>query len=225
MQYLSTADRGLIEVEVSDQHLILHPFRAVFWPTHELLIVTDLHLGKIQHFRNSGIYVPSHASLDNYERLSGLLLEFLPKSLLILGDLFHSDYNHDWQNFCELRNSFPEIRFELVPGNHDIIDRNLFLKNDVHLHENGHVIDPFQFSHYPEKVHDLYNIAGHIHPGIRLVGHGLQSLKLPVFYFGVHQALLPSFGTFTGISLIQTQPGDQVVAISDETLVRINNPH
>lgn len=222
MQETQKPQQGIFELKIHNAELVLHPYRAVYWPAYRLLIVTDLHLGKIQHFRNSGIYLPSHASMDNYERLSTLLLEFSPKSILILGDLFHSHYNQDWKNFCELRNSFPTIDFELIPGNHDIVDPQLFSKNEIVIHEPGYTIENMHFSHYPEKVDSLYNIAGHIHPGIKLVGDGLQSLKLPVFYFGADQAILPSFGTFTGIALIKPVPGDQVIAITNDELVQID---
>ncbi|MCB0687381.1 MAG: ligase-associated DNA damage response endonuclease PdeM [Saprospiraceae bacterium] len=215
----------MIEVEVHGTQWVLHPDRAVFWPSQEMLIVTDLHLGKIQHFRNAGIYLPPYAAYDNYERLSGLLLEFSPKTLLILGDLFHSNLNQDWKNFCELRDSFSHIHFELVPGNHDILDDNLFLKNNILLHQERAIFETLSFSHYPEKNSNAhyYNVAGHLHPGIRLVGDGLQSLRLPIFYLGANHALLPSFGTFTGTSLIEVQPGDQVIAITKDTLVPIEN--
>ncbi|MCB0664583.1 MAG: ligase-associated DNA damage response endonuclease PdeM [Saprospiraceae bacterium] len=218
-----TTGQGMLEIEVNNTGFILHPYRAVFWPEKSTVIVTDLHLGKIQHFRNAGIYVPSHASFDNYERLSSLLLDFSPRSILILGDLFHSHYNQDWKNFCELRNSFADIEFSLIPGNHDIVNPGLFEENNVICYGQNHQLGAFCFSHYPrEDSSALYNIAGHIHPGIRLVGDGLQSLRLPSFYFGRHRGLLPSFGTFTGISLIQPEPGDQVVAITDDGLVRLD---
>jgi uncharacterized protein len=213
---------GLLELEIWGTNLLLHPYRAVYWPKHAILILTDLHLGKIQHFRNAGIYLPKHASFDNYERLSTLLLDFQPDTLLILGDLFHSAYNQDWVNFCELRNSFHDIKFELVPGNHDIVNPDLFIQNAVSIHDQGLMMDDFAFSHFPESSNTQYNIAGHLHPGIRLVGDGLQSMRLPAFYFGPNQGLLPSFGTFTGTSLIRPKRGDQVVVIADDTLVKID---
>ncbi len=216
------APKGLVFLEVQGVRLTLHPDRAMFWPAKSLLILADLHLGKIQHFRNSGIYLPKIASFDNYERLSGLLLEFLPDTLMIMGDLFHSKYNQDWINFCELRNTFPDVHFKLIPGNHDILDSELFIKNDVDLYKDGMTLDHFHFSHHPIETPGLYNFAGHIHPGIRLVGEGLQSLRLPAFYFGVKQALLPSFGTFTGMSLIKPEKGDQVVVISEDGLVNVS---
>ncbi len=207
---------------VEGQNFELHPHRSVFWRDQKILIVSDLHLGKIHHFRRSGIYLPSHAAMDNYERLSGLLLQYEPTKLLILGDLFHSTLNTDWKIFSELRHTFEKIEFHLVLGNHDIIDPEILTDNELHLHEDL-TLDPFQFSHYPDEVAttDYYNLAGHIHPGVRLVGNSRQSLKLPCFYFGLKNGILPAFGTFTGIALIKPEPGSQVVVISEEQLAMV----
>ena len=210
-----------LDVNLQGTRLVLSPDRAMFWPAQSTLIVTDLHLRKIQHFRNAGIYLPKHASLDNYERLSTLLLEFKPQKLLILGDLFHSFFNQDWIHFCELRIAFKNTIFELVSGNNDIIDLDLYKKNNVVVYESGLEIDPFFFSHYPTVHLTRYNLAGHVHPGVRLVGKGIPSIKLPVFYFGAEGGILPSFGTFTGMSLIDPHPNDRVIAISEGELFEI----
>lgn len=211
-----------LTLTVEGQEFELHPHRAVYWKDQETLIVSDLHLGKIHHFRRSGIYLPSHAAMDNYERLSGLLLHYEPEKLLILGDLFHSTLNTDWKVFSDLRHTFEEVEFHLVLGNHDIINPSILADNALTLHENLK-LGPFQFSHYPDKENHStkYNLAGHIHPGVRLVGSSRQSLKLPCFYFGIRNGILPAFGTFTGIALIKPEPGSQVVVISEEQLAQV----
>lgn len=86
-------------ISIEAATFMLHPYKAIYWREEDMLIVSDLHLGKVHHFRKAGIFVPTHAAMDNYERLSSLLLEFEPSKLLILGDLFHSDYNQDWKDF------------------------------------------------------------------------------------------------------------------------------
>lgn len=202
--------------------MILHPYKAMYWEAERMLIVSDLHLGKIHHFRNAGIFLPRHASMDNYERLSSILMEFEPKTLLLLGDLFHSRYNHDWKFFSDLRQTFGHIQFELVMGNHDILDQTLFEKNEVIFSEEK-CAGPYLFTHIPREEAVAYNIAGHIHPGVRLVGDGRQSLRLPCFYFGKHQAILPAFGAFTGTHLVFPQPNEQVVVISEGQLVAITS--
>lgn len=211
-----------LSLQVAGQHLILHPHKVVYWQEKSTLIATDLHLGKIHHFREAGIYLPKYAALDNYERLSSLLVEFAPKRLLMLGDLFHSVYNADWQMFSELRHTFSGIQFQLVKGNHDIMDISIFEKNNITVFQENHQVDSLLFSHYPKDPDPgYYNLAGHLHPGVHLVGESRLSLKLPCFYFGEDRGLLPAFGSFTGISLIKPVVGDQVVVISEEQLAQV----
>ena len=211
-----------LSLQVAGQHLILHPHKVVYWQEKSTLIVTDLHLGKIHHFREAGIYLPKYAALDNYERLSSLLVEFAPKCLLMLGDLFHSVYNADWQMLSELRHTFSGIKFQLVKGNHDIMDISIFETNDITVFQEDHQVDSLQFSHYPKDPDPgYYNLAGHLHPGVHLIGESRLSLKLPCFYFGEDRGLLPAFGSFTGISLIKPVAGDQVVVISEEQLAQV----
>jgi len=199
---------------------VLHPYKAIFWMEAETLIVSDLHLGKIHHFRKAGIFVPTNAAMDNYERLSTVLLEFQPTRLLILGDLFHSTYNQDWQVFSDLRHTFSHVAFDLVLGNHDILDQDLFKKNDLGVYDCLRA-DPFTFTHHPTEC-DGYNLAGHIHPGVRLIGESKQSLRLPCFFFGADKGLLPAFGTFTGISLIKPKSEDHVFVVSEDQIARVN---
>ena len=220
---MSSSSRQLelvcVTTEVAGEQLQLHPYRGIYWPREDMLLVSDLHLGKVHHFRKSGIFVPSHAAMDNYERLSSLLLRFKPGRLMILGDLFHSGYNHDWKTFSELRQTFAHVSFDLVIGNHDILEKPLFEDNDVGLHDTLHM-DPFTLSHFPiESEH--YNLAGHLHPGVRLVGESKQSLRLPCFYFGAEQGILPAFGTFTGTSLIRPTRDDQVFVISEDQIAKV----
>ena len=205
---------------IVDATFVLHPYKSVYWHEEQTLIVSDLHLGKVHHFRKSGIFVPVNAALDNYERLSSILLEFKPKKLLILGDLFHSALNQDWKTFSELRQTFAQIAFDLVLGNHDIIEPKLFERNEIAVHQelrNG----PFLFTHHPKNSPE-YNLAGHIHPGVRLVGESKQSLRLPCFFFGKDKGLLPAFGTFTGISLIKPKSEDLVYVVSEDQIARVN---
>lgn len=210
-------------VTVAGEEFILHADRAAYWVSHKTLLVADLHLGKIDHFRGAGVFVPQHAAMDNYERLSSLLLQFEPQRIIILGDLFHSKLNKDWKHFSDFRSTFPEVEVDLVLGNHDILDPKLYRKNDMQLYPDVLDLPPFSFSHYREETPGAYNISGHVHPGVRLRGAPGHSLRLPCFYFGVHYGKLPAFGMFTGTSLVQPRTGDQVVVISDDELVSMTS--
>ena len=57
----------------ADQSFELHPTGAIFWPKEELLIISDVHLGKITHFRKYGMPIPNDAALENFEKLDIML--------------------------------------------------------------------------------------------------------------------------------------------------------
>jgi metallophosphoesterase superfamily enzyme len=71
---------------------------------------------------------------------------------------------------------------------------------------------------FPEH---LYNLAGHIHPGVNLVGRGRQSLTLPCFYFGSRQGFLPAFGMFTGLARIAPKKDDKVFVVADNKIMLV----
>ena len=95
--------------------------KELFWPEKKTLIISDLHLGKIKHFSTSGIQVPLMANKNNYWRLSQLLGKYDCRRVLILGDLFHSVYNAEWEVFIDFVKNYDELDWVLVKGNHDIL--------------------------------------------------------------------------------------------------------
>ena len=208
------------QIEIRKQNFVAHHYRALFWIQRDTLIVSDTHFGKINHFRKAGIGLPPDAAMDNFERLSSLLLDFKPSRLLFLGDLFHSTMNQDWHTFIEFRATFLHIDFCLIVGNHDIMDVDVYtnagLILSTELEEDG-----FIFTHYPIDKPDLYNFHGHVHPGIRLVGHGMQTLRLPCFLFSDENAILPSFGVFTGLHILKPKKTDRIFVITKEEILKI----
>jgi DNA ligase-associated metallophosphoesterase len=203
------------------------PDRALYFPTLRTLVLSDLHLGKINHFRKSGIAVPMAANEANLETLVKLLMQYLPSRVIFIGDLFHSHYNSEWESLGPIIRNFSACSFELVPGNHDIMSA---LQYDRH----GIVIHPLQYEltssisliHEPVEagVTDKYFISGHIHPAVHLSGRGRQSMTLPCFWFGKNQAILPAFGVFTGIKVIGPEPGDKVFALLKDELLDVSLP-
>jgi DNA ligase-associated metallophosphoesterase len=209
---------------ICGQHLLLHAFRAVYWEEEDCLLIADLHLGKAAHFRRAGIAVPAAVGDANLDKLISLLLDFEPARVLFLGDLFHSEYNNQWMIFCELLEQFYGISFELVRGNHDVLDVSFYERAGLTVHEGTLAVEPFLLSHHPlEEANEegLYNLAGHLHPAISLRGAGRQRLRLPCFFFGKHQGLLPAFGEFTGLANVPVGPDDRVFAIAEDSILAI----
>ena len=173
--------------------------KALYKSDESLLIIADVHLGKATHFRKAGIAIPANAQHSDYENLKLLFNKVQPAQVYFLGDLFHSSINNDWYRFCDLIEEFPTIKFTLVKGNHDLINKKQF--GELCIEVTDSIEDErFLYTHAP--VADVptgkVNIVGHIHPGIVLSGLGRQSLRLPCFYTTDTLVILPAFGTLTG---------------------------
>jgi DNA ligase-associated metallophosphoesterase len=191
------------------QHFILDSRKCIFWEDESILIVSDLHLGKSQHFRKSGIAIPLEVDLDNYERLKQIIEVYLPDQVYFLGDLFHSDKNNSWHYFKEVLLSFPGVDFILIRGNHDILDQESYSDLGMLVVEEVEK-GPFIFTHIPllEPVEYLYNISGHIHPGFKLRGKGRQTITLPCYHFNDKVGFIPAFGNFTGNMKVKDNNAD-----------------
>lgn len=210
-----------MEITLHGEQLHLLPEKAIYWPKEQALILSDLHLGKVDHFRKAGIAVPEKAGLANYVLLQELINLYVPRSMYILGDLFHSEYNIDWERLNEFIYSFPEVDFILIKGNHDILHSSQYERTQLVIYQDHHTLGPFYLSHHPEEKNGFYNLCGHIHPCIKLRGKGRQYLRLPCFYFGEHGGILPAIGSFTGHHPIKKGPKDDVYAIADGQIVKI----
>lgn len=186
-----------INFSFREQHLVLLPQKAVYWHNEDALMVADLHLGKAAHFRKNGIPVPAGVHRKDILKLSGLINQYTPSTLIILGDLFHSDLNNEWQLFSDFMLQYPGLKCLLIKGNHDVLNESVYHAAGMEVHETLET-GPFIFSHEPLKQGyqgDLVNISGHVHPGIYLKAVGRT---LPCFTFSDRECLLPAFGSFTG---------------------------
>lgn len=206
--------------ELLGQRLVLIPEKGIFWADKKYLILADLHLGKAGHFRKSGIPVSDLIHTRDIHLLDQLIGRFAPEQVIFLGDLFHSDHNQGWEVFRRWMKSKAPLQFSLVLGNHDVLDARNYRIPNLQVSETL-CIPPFHLSHIPEET-QLYNLAGHIHPAVKLYGKGRQSLRLPCFYFGKRNGLLPAFGHFTGTAKISIKKDDAVYAIADKQVVRVN---
>lgn len=208
-----------MQIELAGTQIILLPQKAIFLPVESILVLGDLHLGKAMHFRKAGIFMPAESASKDYITLHELMLRYKPQQVYFLGDLFHSDYNTEWKQFIKFIDSYPDIRFSLIKGNHDILDKELYKQSNIDVIKEFH-LNQLVFSHDPLDTidSDKINIAGHIHPGCLLRGLGRQHLRLPCFYFKDALLLLPAFGQLTGLQILEDK-GATVFAVLPDKVV------
>ncbi len=210
-----------VEVTLLGQRLVLLPERALYWMEKKMLVVADAHFGKAQLFRERGIPVPEGTTAADLERLSRLMADFNPETLLFLGDLTHGPLDNPdvyERLVAPWRAAHQRVAFALVSGNHD---RRGGAPSPFGFDWVGTMRPegPFVFTHQPQGTAAGYNLAGHLHPAVALTGRGGLRASLPCFCFGPQRALLPAFGSFTGCQVIRPGGEDQVFVIADDAVL------
>ena len=206
-----------MDILLNQEKVRLLPEKALYWYRHKALLLSDLHLGKAAHFRKEGIPVPHAVQARNLKVLGDLVRACAPERVLFLGDLFHSDVNEAWVSFTEFLYEHPGVSFELVLGNHDILDQQRYFDAGLSLHFEPYLLEPFILSHHPhdELIDGWYNLHGHIHPSVSLEGPARQTLRLPCFHFGPYHGILPAFGAFTGTARMPVTWEDKIFVIAE----------
>jgi DNA ligase-associated metallophosphoesterase len=205
--------QGEITLQWGGNDWILDASGACYLPKFESLIVSDFHIGKVQHFRKHGIAIPTAAARANMGKLDGVLAKYRPKQLLFLGDLFHSDLNSEIGLLQQLRQVQADLKILLVPGNHDRQTLSLhagLFEVTAEQYEMGGMI--FQH-HPPEGTIALPTIHGHWHPAVSIKSGGRQRLRLACFAFSEQTAVLPAFGLFTGKADLPSVPAWKQLAV------------
>ena len=157
-------------IKIHNQSFTLHPHGGVFWKEKSLLLISDVHLGKVGHFRKFGAAVPRKAVHKNFILLDELVGHFQPFHICFLGDLFHSSLNKEWDLF-ENWAAKTAAKITLVAGNHDIIAPEKFQALGIDIFKEL-ILENFLLTHHPEEREDVFNFCGHIHPAVRLQGFG-----------------------------------------------------
>jgi len=204
-------------INIHKQTFTLHPSGVMYWHETQMLLIADVHLGKVTHFRKHGSAVPISAMHDNYVQLDQVLSCFKPRVLCFLGDLFHSYINSEWDLFSKWKKTV-SAKIVLIAGNHDVISPIKYEKINIDVTDQWQ-IGSILLTHIPETQDHVFNIAGHIHPGVRLKGLGKQSISVPCFFKTIDQMILPAFGVFTGKHILTPDEHCQVFVITEEEVI------
>ncbi|MGB5553184.1 MAG: ligase-associated DNA damage response endonuclease PdeM [Flavobacteriaceae bacterium] len=206
-------------IKIKDQNFTMCGSGVLFWEESSMLIISDVHLGKVSHFRKYGAAVPQNVVQDNFNLMDKAVAIFKPVVICFLGDLFHSSLNKEWQLF-EKWVSKTKSKIVLVSGNHDIISplkyENLDITVVPEIQQNG-----FLLTHHPEERDGFFNFSGHIHPAVRLHGMGRQSVRLSCFFKSDTQMILPAFGKFTGTHILKPTPKNEIFAIASNEIFKV----
>ena len=206
---------------VGGEAVTLFADRALYWPRERTLFVADVHLGKAATFRANGVPLPRGVTATDLARLTGLIGRSGATRVVVLGDLLHArtgrvpaldEAVRAW------RDAHRAIAITLVRGNHDARAGDPPAAWGIECQADRYPMPPFLACHEPASPPSGYALCGHLHPGVRLYGHGEETARLPCFVLGERHAILPAFGRFTGLALVVPSPRSRLVAIAGSTL-------
>lgn len=187
-----------LEFQFGMERLLATPQGALYWPKADVLIVSDLHLGKSERMARRGAgLLPPYDTPETLARLTEEIATYDPAVVICLGDSF--------DDLEAARNLSPYLARRLGPiqagrkwvwilGNHDAGPVNL---SGEHLDEFE--TPPFILRHIAraDLPEGQFEISGHYHPKMRVALRG-RSLSRAAFLMDERRLILPAFGAYTG---------------------------
>ena len=72
-----------ITIDIRSAQFTLHPSGAIYWHAQNMILIADVHFGKVAHFRKNGAAIPTAASEENYRKLNDLIQTFNPEKICV----------------------------------------------------------------------------------------------------------------------------------------------
>lgn len=188
------------DISFAGTSLTLTNQRVLFWKKHNILILSDLHLGKAAHFRKNGIALPTQVTLHDLQRLENLIRYLPVKQVVIVGDIIHAGANTEVSLLQHFIGKFPDIHFVLIKGNHDRFTNTQWTTMGIHQIYQDWYLDNIYFTHQTNIIPHSATIIGHAHPGVRVRMPTKQFITFPCFVVSSQQITLPAFSRFTGLN-------------------------
>jgi DNA ligase-associated metallophosphoesterase len=168
---------------------------ALWWPHEQLVVVSDLHLGKSERIaRRGGASLPPYDTRDTLNRLAADLARTHARTVICLGDSFDDliaaehlpEEEHRWIIRLQAGR-----RWVWIEGNHDPGPVEF---GGTHLAELP--LAPLTFRHIAERGASG-EISGHYHPKATVALRG-RSITRAAFLIDANRVILPAYGTYTG---------------------------
>lgn len=168
---------------------------ALHWPDAQLLVVSDLHLGKSERVaRRSGQMLPPYETIDTLTKLEAALETTKAAQVICLGDSF-DDLAAGAALAPELVDWITRLMagrdWTWIEGNHDPGPLEIGGTHRAQLR-----LGALTFRHIAEPGASG-EVSGHYHPKARLNAKG-RVMTRPCFLYDDARLILPAFGTYTG---------------------------
>lgn len=196
MQVEETKAGPAARIAIAEEDAVCDRLGALYVSAYRLLVVSDLHLEKGSSFARRGSMLPPYDTLATLRRLEEAVARYDPRAVISLGDSFHDPFGAE---------RLPEpMRAKIaamaagrdwfwVAGNHDPHPPRDLPGETV----EEIAIGRLRFRHHPSSGASVGEVAGHLHPGARIVRRG-RSVRRACFASDGARMVMPAFGAFTG---------------------------
>lgn len=209
------------DIIVKGETFVLTNQRVLYWAREKALILSDLHVGKSATFRKHGIPISRKVLEDDLERLCHLIAHFKAEKLIVVGDLFHAEFNQDIAYFKDWLIQ-TQVKIELIAGNHDRHSDHFYESLGLKVYAREKISQTIRFVHDETAPNeDYFTISGHTHPGVLIKGKGRQHIKLPCYQVTEHQLILPAFSKFTGLNTKNPPENCLNYAFTESSIVKV----
>lgn len=225
---VQTHSKPPVELSWNGTEIFLFSEHAALLKSSRTLLIADLHLGKDEAFRASGIPVPEGPAAQTLQRLSNVLIRTQAQKLVILGDLFHADAGQSSRMFDALaawRERHPTLPVVLVRGNHDRCRCDPCQTFGIKAINGTYVHSELRLQHAPPTGSESATLCGHVHPAVRLRMRNGPRSRLPCFYFTDRVGILPAFGDFTGHGILPQKDASRIFVIAGEHVLEVPGRH
>lgn len=168
---------------------------ALWWPAQDLLVVSDLHLGKAERLaRRGGGMLPPYETTATLDKLDDALAASSPRTVICLGDSFDdldAASNLETSATDRLERMAAGRRWVWITGNHD--PGPVSISGE---HKADMKVADITFRHEAARGAKA-EISGHYHPKAWLDARGSRRTR-PAFLFDSDRMILPAMGQYTG---------------------------
>ena len=186
-------------IEFGGNQFVARADRTLFHPKTHTLFLSDLHLGKAAHFRQSGIPVPNNGEVHDLDRLVDAINDTESDTVWILGDLFHHprSITHYQMDFWIDTLRRQQTTLKVILGNHDRDAHSFAEKLGFSIYAEPTNWHGIELAHHPDN-RSVYRIAGHVHPRMELRA-ATDHIVCSCFAIQNRRLLLlPAFTKFSG---------------------------
>lgn len=210
------------QIKVNNTLIHLLPERAIFLPTYKTLVISDWHLNKLEdntQYESTG----DESIKEEIQSLEQLVEEYEVRRLVLLGGMFHPDWEKDWTLFYDFAEYHKELEVISIRKGKPLLDEEAqapenFMSCEDFLLEGKIHFAPDDVEHTEKSK--LYIMGGHL-PGCIVSGNGGQVYRMACFKVDGNKIFMPSFGAWTQLNIIEKEKSSAFYPILGDHIVSI----